>query len=214
VELMVTITIGLFIVLGMSTMLANNLRSSSQLAASNRLQQEMRSSMALMVRDIRRAGYWGNATSGIAVTAAAYNNPFDLITVTSFNSPPADADNCILYRYDLNADGTLASNERFGFRLNPDTKTIQARTSGGSAEACDTNSDQWESLSDPGTTEFTKLIFQLTPSAPFYITPPTGPNIVSRTVTIELTAQLKTDASVKQTLIETVKLENDVFRQN
>lgn len=200
VELMVAITIGLFILLGLTSFLSNNLRSSAQLAASTRLNQEMRSIMTLMSRDIRRAGYWGNATSGIGVTVALFDNPFDDVNVSTAG--------CILYNYDLNADGSLTGSEQFGFLL--DNGTIRARSSSSGSPSCAASSD-WQPLSDPNTVTYTALTFSIS-ATKNYITGTSGPNSTQRIVTVTLTGSLKSDSTVKQTLTEQIKIENDLFQ--
>ena len=200
VELMVAITIGLFILLGLTSFLSNNLRSSAQLSAATRLNQEMRNIMALMSRDIRRAGYWGNATSGIGVTVPLFDNPFDEVNVATSG--------CILYSYDLNADGALTGNEQFGFLL--DAGTIKARSTSSGSPSCSSGA-AWQPLSDPNAVTYTALTFTVT-STKNYISGTSGPNTTQRIVTISLSGSLKSDASVKQTLTEKIKIENDLFQ--
>lgn len=200
VELMVAITIGLFILLGLTSFLSNNLRSSAQLSAATRLNQEMRSIMALMSRDIRRAGYWGNATSGIGVTVPLFDNPFDDVNVATAG--------CILYSYDFDADGALTGNEQFGFLL--DGNTIKARSTSSGSPSC-ASSAAWQPLSDPNTVIYTALTFTVT-STKNYISGSSGANATQRVVTVTLSGSLKSDTSVKQTITETIKIENDLFQ--
>lgn len=200
VELMVALTIGLFILLGLTTFLSNNLRSSAQLAAATRLNQEMRAIMTLMSRDLRRAGYWGNATSGIGATVALYSNPFDAIDVATAG--------CILYSYDLDENGTLTGSEQFGFLL--DSGTVKARSTSSGSPSCASGA-AWQPLSDPNTVTYSSLTFQVS-STKNYITGTAGPNATQRVVTVTLSGALKSDSTVKQTLTEQIKIENDLFQ--
>lgn len=213
VELMVSITIGLFIALGITTLLANNLRSNTQLAAANRLQQEVRNVMSIMTRDIRRAGFWTVSENSVGIQLDI--NPFDSITITG---------SCILYSYDLDSsnsssptNGSNGTNELFGFKM--DSGSILTRIRG-SNHTCQSGSDSiWEPLTDPSLTNFSTLNLNLdselaTGTSPnvFYATGSTGANIFRRTINITLTACLRTDNSVCHTISEKVRVENDLYR--
>jgi len=84
VELLVGATIGLFIAGGALSLFALNVSSSRQLLAEARLNQDLRSAVDLMTRDLRRAGYWGNAIQGtIAIGATAVTTPNPYSTLVS-----------------------------------------------------------------------------------------------------------------------------------
>lgn len=217
-ELMVAITIGLFITIGMTTFLANSLRSGSQLSAANRLNQEMRAIMTLMSRDLRRAGFW--AVSENSVAAASDINPFDAVII----SPSGD---CILYSYDIDATNSAAptngtsgtTNELFGFKLNNEAVMVRIR---GTNHNCASASDSvWETLTDTGLVKIETLTFTL--DAPvddlanpnrnvFYASGTSGPNIFRRTINITVKGCLKADTKVCQTITEKVRIENDLYR--
>lgn len=104
--------------------------------------------MALMINDIRRAGYWGGAIAG----ADSRDNPF---TQNDTNLQIVSAD-CLLYTYDANGNGAntlqntaddVDNNEYYGFRLT--NGDIQMRLScDPSAGACNDNDDDdtWETM--------------------------------------------------------------------
>ncbi len=58
VELMVGVTIGLFIVAAATLLVGNQLTDNRRLLLETQLQQDMRASMDIMTRQIRRAGLW------------------------------------------------------------------------------------------------------------------------------------------------------------
>lgn len=155
VELMVGVTVGLFVILAMSAVYINASRGSRDSIQANRLNQDMRAVMDIMVADIRRAGYWGSA-------AAGGTNPFTLRTGT-----PTDiyvSANCILYSYDATyAGGTTTADagvDFFGFRLDSTTNTVQMLSS---ATLVDTSTacanTTWENMTDPNVIQVTALTF-------------------------------------------------------
>lgn len=195
IELMISLSVGLFLLGGLLTFLLNNTKSNADTAKAVRLSQELRSTMDLMAGDIRRAGFWGNAQLGIGSTPVA--NPFGAINTSTAG--------CILYSYDQNLDGVLNSNapdERFGFLL--DGGAVKMR-SGSVSYSC-AASAEWQALTDANSVTITALTFTATSTAAVNNT-----RVTVRNITITLTGQSKSDASVVQTLTETVRVRNDLY---
>lgn len=195
VELMIAIAGGLFLMLGLVTFLANNLKFNADTAKAVRLSQELRSTMDLMERDIRRASSWGTAELGIGATPVS--NPFGTINTATAG--------CILYSYDQNLDGALNTSgpdERFGFLL--DAGAVKMRNGSGTYTCA--ASPEWEAITDANSVTVTALTFAPTSTAAVNNT-----RVTVRDITITLTGQLKNDASVVQTLTETVRVRNDLF---
>lgn len=122
VELMVGITVGLFVVLAGSSVYLTAVSSSADSNRASRLNQDVRTILDIMTQDLHRAGNWGGAGPG------ASNNPFSSRTAGVATDIFISADNsCILYSYDVNQDGTVASDgsEFFGFRYNSDTQEVE-----------------------------------------------------------------------------------------
>ncbi|MBI3146786.1 MAG: prepilin-type N-terminal cleavage/methylation domain-containing protein [Pseudogulbenkiania sp.] len=203
IELMVALGISLVLLLGMTRFLSTSLTSNASTMKAARLNQELRAIMLLISRDVRRAGYWGNASSGVGVGAASYSNPFGTVNTATAG--------CILYSYDRDGDGSQDSDEQYGVLLSSGVAMLR---SGGTDYTCTLGANNsWEALSDSNVTSITTLTFSLnTSNPPYYVSGSSGPNVVMRTVTITLAGQLKNDSSVKLTLTETVKLENDLFQ--
>lgn len=208
VELMVAASIGLILLLGMSTFMANNLSSNATTRKSAALNQELRAIMSLLSRDIRRSGYWGSPTftSGALTGVGAgstYSNPFSTINTATAG--------CILYSYDKNGNGTQDSAEQYGVLFDNGVVKMRTNISATTYDCTADSSNSWDDLSDPKNTLITGLTFTKTDSAPIYMSGSTGPNIKVRQIQITLTGQLKNDATVTQTLTETVRVENDLF---
>jgi len=119
IELMVAIVMGLIIIAATITIYISTIKASTDIVNSARLSHDLDSALALMVNDIRRAGYWGEAKVG----SDSRDNPFtDNATNLQFPSS-----GCVLYSYDADADGAVDANEYYGFRLNEGN--IQMRSS-------------------------------------------------------------------------------------
>ncbi len=225
VELMVSVAIGLVVLGGVVGIFASSVKGNADALKMTRLNQELQAVMGMMTRDIRRAGYWGNATSAIGppATFASNNNPFtlDAPSPDSCNEPRVDCGPSITFSYDINGDGipTSSPNECFGFRLG--SGVLQSRTSGGS---CGT--DSWEGITDGDSVQITQLLFTLKSQPPIDIDGPATPSppgvcvtgcgtstINVREVQITLSGWLKNDTSVTREIIETVRIRNDLWTQ-
>lgn len=131
IELMVGLTVGLIVIGVVGSIFLSILRTSSDTMHSLTVNQEMRSVMALMVSDLRRAGYWEGAVD--AAGSDAFENPFTTEAETAAGTNlrdvhihDTDADgigDCIMYSYDIDHDDNAQLFDeqgvapRMGFRL-------------------------------------------------------------------------------------------------
>lgn len=205
VELLVTLVIlSLLVVSLLATYVTSAQRSQGALNVA-RLDQSLQRAMSLMSNDIRRAGFWGNATSGIH--SAANNNPF-MTTDISING----AGDCILFAYDQDGDGTLPSigagsdDERYGYRVL--NNIIQARPTGASYD-CSAAASAWENITDVNVLQVTALTF--VESDKIVLVGSGTPTMKIRSITISMTGRLTSDNSVTKTLTEQVRVRNDKY---
>ena len=203
VELMVGTTVGLLIIAGTVSLYAAHVTNGRKLLLEARLHQDMRAAMDLVSRDLRRAGYWGNAIKGtvaIGAGSATAVNPYRVIT-----SPSADE---VTYQFSRDAveDDAVGATEEFGFRLA--SGVLQMQTEEGS----------WQPMTDP--TIVTVQDFSITPTAtslPLGSLCPTAcpvgtPNCPSVTVMrydITLPGRATSDANIVRTLVSSVRPRND-----
>jgi len=204
-ELMIGITVGLIVTAGTLGLFAGQMRSNRDLLTSARLNTEVRATMDTMVRDLRRASYWGASESGTwfpgnTLIAA---NPFTELTA---------ADGQVTYRYDEDNDGELDDGEVFRLELDADAGTVALHTL--TADGSVTNT---VAITDPDVTEVTELEFELVDrtgttaclNAGAGPVAPTPPLIHVRQVNVTLTARLRAEPAVTRTMTESVRLRND-----
>lgn len=205
-ELMVALVINFIIFAALITVFNNNLTHYNKTISSNRLFEQLQGAMLLMTSDIRRAGFWANAANDVGLDQN--NNPF---MTNAMDISINGSNNCILFGYDRNSDGALATissssdDERYGFRLM--NGVLQARPPGASF-ACDAAATNWENVTDPSIT-VTALTFTLNQT-----TLTTGPGVkgtIIRSVDITLTGRLAADTTVTKTLTQHVRIRNDKF---
>jgi Tfp pilus assembly protein PilW len=145
VELMVAMAGGLIVIGAAVTFTVTTMRSYSENILSARLTQELRASMNLIVRELRRAGHDSTAVTRVLTTTSA----------STFGEVGVDVDtSCVTYEYDRNigADGPDATEIR-GFRLSNGVLQLNASSAAIDCEA----DDDWEDITDPNVVQITKF---------------------------------------------------------
>ena len=207
VELMIGMAIGLFISAVAGTLLASHVRENRSLLLEARLMQDLRSAADMVTRDLRRAGYWAGATSGVwsADTSATLPNPYAAV------APSGAASDAASFRYsrDTTENNSVDSNEEFGFRLRNGTIELLLGAGG------------WQALTDAGTLNVTtfsvtpqveRIDLQASCSKPC----PAGsttcpPRQEVRSLALLITGRSVTDAHVTRSVRSQVRLRNDSF---
>lgn len=204
-EMMIALVVNSILFLALIGIFVADLEHYRKVINANRLQQQLQGVMDIMASDIRRAGYWGNASSDLDTNQN--NNPFMASGIDL-----AISGSCILFAYDKNSDGVLPAissaydDERYGYRLT--AQAIQARPPG-APFSCAASSSSWENLTDTKIINITNLTFGLTTK-----TVTTGPGtigIIMRSIDITITGQLVSDATITKTLTQHIRIRNDKF---
>jgi prepilin peptidase dependent protein B len=207
VELMIALVINSLLMSGLIAIFVANLNHYNRVINTNRLNQQLESTLQIMANDIRRAGYWANAYTDIGTHQN--NNPF---MASGIDVTVNGSNNCILFAYDHDSNGTLPSinasndDERYGYRLNG--QAVQARPPG-AAYDCNATASSWENVTDTNIVTITALTFTLTQKN--VTTGPGTKGITMRSVDITMTGQLKSDATITNTLTQHIRLRNDKF---
>ena len=204
VELLVGAAIGLVVAAAAGKLLAGHLRESRSLLLEARLMQDLRTSTDLVTRDLRRAGYWGGAASGVWLAGASG------VLANPYAAWPAGTAASDAISFQFSRDGSenhsIDSNERFGFRLRSGTLEMQL----GAAN--------WQALTDAST--LTVTAFSITPTvqsvslAGYCAHACAGsacPQQQLRSLAVRLTGRAIADTSLSRSAHSEVRLRNDVI---
>ena len=203
IELMVGIALALLIAAAATLLLSSSVSENRRLLLEARLTQDLRSAADLVIRQTRRAGYWGTAsTLGLwSARANAIPNPYAALT------PDTSASDTIALRYsqDTIENNAVDDNEQVGFRLR-----------NGALEA-QLGERNWQALTDSSTLVVTR--FQIQPHVQSVALESTcecvatatctAPQVQVRSVDIEISGHAVGDASVLRTVRSTARLRND-----
>lgn len=228
VELMVGITISLFILAGASLVLTTQLDSNRRLLLEAQVQQDLRTTADMISRDVRRAGYWGKAFCNIQpamqdAAACPVANPYNgMAPAVAAGAQVVDT---LEYRrstdfengrnINTEDDGVDAEanrpREHVGFRFNQGAGTIEYMV----------GNNNWQTLTDPAVLQITQ--FSMTVNSQALPVPcaavgcqALGPvcggpmSVQSRELTFTIVGRAVHDASVERSLRENVRLRNSI----
>jgi prepilin peptidase dependent protein B len=207
VELLIGIAIGLFILAGATVVVSGQLTDNRRLLLETQLQQDLRAAADMIVRDVRRGGYWGNAGGTVWAAAGAASNPYRALWTST-----AGGRSELMYSYSsatpaIPENGVEDDAERYGFALDAGTGTIQMRLGGGG----------WQALTDPDVVRVTQFDVQVNEQV---IPVPcakacTGggvacwPQQTVRDVAIVIAGRAVHDANVQRSIRSDVRVRND-----
>lgn len=226
IELLIGVAVGLMVVAGAVKLMADTLGGNRRLLLEARVNQDLRVAADLIARDLRRSGYWVNATSGIFSTKGTASVTLNPYTDISLNTETANA-SVVQYQYARDSNNTIEDAERAGLRVSGGV--LQFRN----------GADGWQEVTNPKVITVTNLsiaetsrltelytfcacLTKLTCTAPqFQIvggTPGTfyasRPRLTIRQYDVVLAGQSATDPSVVREIRETVRVRNDVMTGN
>jgi type IV pilus assembly protein PilW len=195
VELMVGIAIGLLVTAGLVKAFAGHVSHTQRMLQDARVEQDLRSAVEVIVRDVRRAGHWSQAARPPGTAASNPFEPIDLPTVDE-----------IRYAYAQNGNAEVDSNEHHGFRLQGQ---VLKGLDGGSG---------WQPLTDPAVVRVTELSIDLHARAEplgHFCMPactadnPACPRVEVREVVVHMKARSASDPAVQREAHERVLVRND-----
>lgn len=217
IELMIGLTVGVIVLIGLERVFVATLQSNAASLSAMRLNQELRATMEIISRDMKRAGYWGNYLTEVN-TGMQDQNPY--AEVADLDKSGGGSSDCIAYGYDLNNNantiGTFEANEWRGFWL--DGNTIKARVSEATAANSDdcVDSNGWQALTDPNAVTITNLEFATLGAKTLVLDDSACPGgtrevVIVRSFHVTLEGELTNNADFNRKLEETVRLRNDRY---
>lgn len=219
VELMIGITISLFILAGATVVMTSQLSDTRRLLLEAQVQQDIRAAADMVTRDMRRAGYWAQAWRTVwpDTLAAGLANPYNRLlpavapTGTAsieFDRALDESDGVV-----VGVDNNIVDDrDRSGFRYNGTAKTIEVMVS----------IDNWQTLTDPNVLEVTAFSITLNArrhalscSEQCPVVGPTGCPMFQtmRDATLEISARAVHDHSVQRSTRSRLRLRNDPIEE-
>lgn len=199
VELMVGMTVGLFVVAGATTLASTQVVENRRLLLETQVHQEVRAAADIITRELRRAGYDADPEGKVWSAAACAVQP---MPNTKTGLALAQGGDVVTYRYDRPSAPPLTS---FGYQLS--SNTIKQRIGA-----------TVQDLTDPRTLKVTAFNVALQPVGSEQLACPRlcsdgsqdcWPTLALTDAVVTITGQAVSDASVNRTVTSRVRLRND-----
>lgn len=206
-EMLISMALSLLAVTIMVVLMANTLGAGAKTIQMSRLSQELRASLQLMSRDLRRANYH----SGFLNCFANVNCRSDLSITSYVNTIQINAaGNCFWYWLDRNSNADLSDDAVGGFRHDTigGVGVIQMRISGNAAASCDDDTD-WELITDPGIVDITSFNISNTDSYTESLSAAGDVQVVEK-IRLNINGRMAANPSVQKELQDLILVRNDI----
>lgn len=207
IEMLISMALSLLAITVMVVLMASTLGAGAKTIQMSRLSQELRSSIQLMSRDLRRANYH----SGFLNCFSNVNCRNDLNISTYVNTIQInDAGNCFWYWLDRNSDADLSNDAVGGFRHTTvgGVGVIQMRISGNSAANCDDEAG-WELITDPDTVDITSFNISNADSYTEALTKSGDVQNVEK-ISLNISGQMAGNPDVQREIQDLILVRNDI----
>jgi len=207
IEMLVSMALSLLAVSVMVILMASTLGTGSATIQMSRLSQELRASMQLMSRDLRRANFHSSFYNCYANVDC--RSDLGIATYVD-NIHINEAENCFWYWLDRDGDGDLSNDAVGGFRYSTISGigVIQMRTTGNSAANCD-GDDGWELITDPNTVEITNFVVSNSDSYTETLSAAGDMQIVEK-IRLTINGRMATNSSVQREIQDLVMIRNEI----
>jgi type IV pilus assembly protein PilW len=216
VELMVGLALSLIVTASMVGLMSNSLGSTTRIVQMTQLTDELRNSMSMLSRDVRRANYnpyalycYANANCGVDdVDTGLVNVQWDIDTATA---------SCIRYSLEreINADGSLGTLSGGGLRREVTADgigTLEIWTGNDEPPANCADDADWLRVTDPNFVNITEFTVDESNSFEETVTDSDGnvlANLRTREVQIAIGGNLVRDASIAKRIEDVIRVRND-----
>jgi type IV pilus assembly protein PilW len=205
VELMVGVAVGLFVVAAASMLVSSQLSSNRRLLLDTQIQQDLRATVDVITRELRRSGSLNNATANGKVWAATATAVDGNRTANAMDAPGTCGSE-VLYKY------FRTTEDDHGFDIQ--SNVIRTKVTGVSG---------YQQLTDSAVLKVTNFcvepVAQVRTKVPCPNACPGGgdgcwPEIVVREYRVTVAGEATNDASIKRELVSTVRVRNDFVADN
>lgn len=219
-EMMIAMSIGLLVTASMIAVMSNSLSNTSRLVKMNKLAEDLRTTMQMMSRDVRRSSYTANAVYcfgnpdcsnlGSVGTAGSVLLPGD-VTIS-------ESEDCITFLLDRDQDGDATEDDAGGFRrMEIDEIGEIQMWIGDASPDCGADEDDadWVAMTDPDQVDITgftvndDLSYNEVLLADGDGNPLTSQRV--RRILMTIQGELIQDDSITRTIETTIKIRNNLW---
>jgi len=151
IEALVGLAIGLMVIAAMIAVMFNTFGTGAKSIGLTSLQQELRMTMQMITRDLRRASYNMEAIQcfGVSTCGANSGDPMYGKLAADITINTDGNNDCLIYEWDRSADGDATNNNNGGFRLRTSNGRGRIEMWLGTGDTtCASTSDRWIAITN------------------------------------------------------------------
>lgn len=208
IESMIALGLSLFVTTAMVVLMSNSLGTASKVIQMTQLTDELRNTMSMLTRDIRRANYSAHA-------AYCYANSDCGIDGSATQSPDITIVNgsCVTFNLDRNRDGNASTDDAGAFRLRSigGTGVIEMWV-GDAAPNCAAANANWVAVTDPAFVDVTTFNVDDSESFVETLDNEDGTQVSKRTrqIAIQLQGRLVRENDIIRRVEDVIRVRNDL----
>jgi type II secretory pathway component PulJ len=209
-EALISISISLVVTAAMVALMANSLGNTSRIVNMSKLTDDMRTTMQMLTRDVRRASYNANAFLCYGNEDCFSDGSVILPGDVTINN----SRDCFTFLLDRDNDGDSTENAAGGFRrVTPGGVGAIEMWTGNNSPSCSSTSSRWVRVTNPDTMDITA--FGVDPSLSYteeiYND---GVTVISqrvRKLRFTIAGRLVTDHSINRQMEDIISIRNDLL---
>jgi len=210
IEAMIGLALSMIVISAMVSLMANSLGSATRIIQMSQLTDELRNSMSMMSRDIRRANFSANsiycyANSDCGIDGSATQSADVFISTGK---------DCFIFGLDRNWDGDASNDGAGAFRrVTTGGAGVIEMWIGGSAPNCAASDTNWVAVTDPDYVDITLFTIDDAGSFSQTLAEEGGVTLTQRArqIQMQIGGRLILDNSITRTIEDTIKVRNDIF---
>lgn len=210
-ETLIAITLSLIVTSTMVALMSGSLSHTARIIKMTKLADDLRASMQMMSRDVRRSNYSANAVNCFANPDCASDGSLGVASDVQIS----DQNDCFVFRLDRDHDGTSTADSAGGFRwVNAEGKGFIEMWIGDANPDCNAADSNWRAITDPDILMVTAFNVDDTLSYTEVVWDDgKGNQSVQRVRKLQLSisAELAFDASIRRTMVDVISLRNHLY---
>jgi Tfp pilus assembly protein PilV len=210
-EAMISLALSLVVTSAMVALMANSLGTTSRMIQMSQLTDQLRNTMSMLTRDIRRANYSANSAYCYANSACGDAGG----AAVQFADIDVSDGSCVIFGLDRNFDGDASTDDAGGFRrvVSGGVGRIEMWVGDSDPDCQANNNANWIAITDPEFVNITTFTTDDDDSFSSSVTGEAGSTITqrSRQITIQIEGNLISDNTITRRIEDVIKSRNDMI---
>jgi type II secretory pathway pseudopilin PulG len=211
IEAMIGLALSMIVVTSMVGLMSSSLGTATSIIQMSQLSDDLRNTMSMVTRDMRRANYNANAYQCYANSDCGVDGTTNQVGIVTIN---ANKD-CLIFNLDRDQDGDGSTDGAGGFRRVEDNNAVGFIEMwvgvGGASPTCAGASTDWIALTDPDVVDVTIFSIDDADSLTGSVTEEGGGTVnqMTRQIEVIVSGTLTRDSDITRTMEDTIKVRND-----